>query len=83
MNTPGDPELRAGTVSVDCPHAREVTRELLSRDILVDYRPRAGVRLSPHFYNTDEEIDFSLAQIAEILKTNAWERHAQTASSHA
>ena len=83
VNTPSDPNLRAGTVSVDCPHAREVTRELLSRDILVDYRPRAGVRLSPHFYNTDEEIDFSLAQIAEILKTNAWERHAQTASSHA
>jgi selenocysteine lyase/cysteine desulfurase len=50
---------------------------------LVDYRPRAGVRLSPHFYNTDEEIDFSLAQIAEILKTKAWERHAQTISSHA
>jgi len=83
VNTPSDPKLRAGTVSVDCPHGREVTRELLARDILVDYRPRAGVRLSPHFYNTDEEIDFSLAQIAEILKTNAWERHAQSVSSHA
>ena len=83
VNTPGDPHLRAGTVSIDCPHAREVTRELLARDILVDYRPLAGVRLSPHFYNTDEEIDFALAQMVEILDTKAWERHAQRISSHA
>lgn len=83
VNTPSDPNLRAGTVSIDCPHAREVTRELLARDILVDYRPLAGVRLSPHFYNTDEEIDFALAQMAEILDTKAWQRHAQTASSRA
>jgi kynureninase len=79
VNTPLDPAQRAGTVSVDCPHAPEVTRELLARDILVDYRPRAGVRLSPHFYNRDEEIDFALAQIEEILASRAWERHLQPA----
>ena len=50
---------------------------LLARDILVDYRPKAGIRLSPHFYNRDEEIDFALAQIEEILATRAWERHLQ------
>ncbi len=77
VNTPMDPAERAGTVSLACPHAREVTRELLARDILVDYRPQAGIRLSPHFYNRDEEIDFALAQIEEILKTRAWERHLQ------
>jgi len=79
VNTPMDPAERAGTVSVDCPHAREVTRELLARDILVDYRPQAGIRLSPHFYNRDDEIDFALARIEEILKTRAWERHLQPA----
>ena len=41
--------------------------ELLARDILVDYRPLAGIRISPHFYNQDEECDFALAQIEEIL----------------
>jgi kynureninase len=41
----------------------------------VDYRPAAGVRLSPHFYNTDQEIDFALAQMDEILRTGAWKRH--------
>ena len=79
VHTPAEAAERAGTVSVDCPHAREVTRELLARDILVDYRPQAGVRLSPHFYNRDDEIDFALAQIEEILTTRAWERHLQPA----
>jgi len=82
VNTPENPAERAGTVSVECPHAPEVCRELLARDILVDYRPRAGVRLSPHFYNRDEECDFSLAQMEEILRTGAWEKHA-AAVTHA
>ena len=76
VNTPDNPTERAGTVSVDCPHAAGVCRELLAREILVDYRPKAGVRISPHFYNTLDECDFALAQIEDILKTKAWERHA-------
>ncbi len=80
VNTPENPAERAGTVSVDCPHAAEVCRELLARDVLVDYRPNAGVRLSPHFYNSEEECDFGLAQMAEILKTRAWEKHASVGS---
>jgi kynureninase len=82
VNTPENPAERAGTVSIECPHAFEVCRELLARDILVDYRPKAGVRVSPHFYNREEECDFTLAQIEEILKTSAWEKHA-AAVTHA
>ncbi len=76
VNTPENPAERAGTVSVDCPHAPEVCRELLAREILVDYRPKAGVRLSPHFYNREEECDLAIEQISDILETGAWERHA-------
>jgi kynureninase len=82
VNTPEDPAERAGTVSLECPHAFEVCRELLAREILVDYRPKAGVRVSPHFYNREEECDFTLAQIEEILSTGAWEKHA-VAVTHA
>ena len=82
VNTPENPAERAGTVSIECPHAYEVCRELLAREILVDYRPKAGVRLSPHFYNREDECDFALAQMDEILRTQAWERHA-AALSHA
>jgi kynureninase len=86
VNTPADAAERGGTVSVECPHAAEVTRELLQRDVLVDYRPGAaptgrgaGIRLSPHFYTRDDEIDFAVQQISEILATSAWERHLQPA----
>jgi kynureninase len=82
VNTPENPAERAGTVSIECPHAYEVCRELLAREILVDYRPKAGVRVSPHFYNREEECDFTLAQIEEILRTGAWEKHA-AAVTHA
>jgi kynureninase len=76
VNTPENPAERAGTVSIACPHAQEVCRELLARDVLVDYRPKAGVRLSPHFYNREDECDFALAQMEEILGTHEWEKHA-------
>jgi kynureninase len=76
VNTPEDPSERAGTVSIDCPHASEVSRELLAREILVDYRPQAGVRFSPHFYNREDECAFALSQVDEILESRAWEKHA-------
>ena len=79
IHTPEHPAERGGTVSVDCPHSAEVSRELLARDILVDWRPQAGIRLSPHFYNREDECDFALEQIEEILRTRAWERHLQPA----
>ena len=80
VNTAQTPADRGGTISIDCPHAFEVCRELLAREILVDYRPQAGIRISPHFYNREEECDFALSQIEEILTTRAWEKHALAAS---
>ena len=68
VNTPRDPEQRGGTVSIDMPDSQAVSRELLAREILVDWRPKAGVRFAPHFYNTDEEVDAAIAAVATILK---------------
>jgi len=67
VNAPRDPEQRGGTVAIDMPNSRDVCRELLRRDVLVDYRPKAGVRFSPHFYNTMEEIDRAIVTVDEIL----------------
>jgi kynureninase len=69
INTPRDVEQRGGTVSIDMPDSQHVSRELLARDILVDWRPKAGVRFSPHFYNTDAEVDAAIAAVDEILKS--------------
>jgi kynureninase len=67
VNAPRDSERRGGTVAIDMPNAYEVHEELLRRDVLVDFRPRAGVRFSPHFYNTMEEIDRAILTVDEIL----------------
>jgi kynureninase len=71
VNTSHDPEKRGGTVSIDVPDPSEVCRELLRREILVDWRPKAGIRMSPHFYNTDQELETGVAAIEEILKERA------------
>lgn len=73
VNTPENPAERGGTVSIECPHTTQVCGELIKRGVLVDYRPEAGIRLSPHFYNCEDECDFALAQMDEILKKRTWE----------
>ena len=76
VRTPRDEAARAGTVTVNPPHAYEVSRELLARDIVIDYREGAGIRIAPHFYNSDAEIETAMHAIAEILNDGSWERHA-------
>ena len=62
-----DPNRLAGTVAVNVPDALEVSRTLKARDFVVDYRPPVGVRISPHFYNTMEEIERIMAEMASIV----------------
>ena len=74
--SPRDPAQRAGTVTVNPPHAHEVSNALLARDIKIDFRPQAGIRIAPHFYNSDDEIRAALLAIGEILADGSWRRHA-------
>jgi kynureninase len=76
VNSPRRPEERGGTVTVNPPHAYEISRELLARQILIDYRPQAGIRISPHFYNTDDEVQRVIETIRDILDSGAWQKHA-------
>ena len=62
-----DPERLAGTVAVSVPDAPLVSRTLKAREFIVDYRPPVGVRISPHFYNTMDEIDRIMAEISSIV----------------
>lgn len=72
-----DPKRRGGTVAVDVPHGYEVTQVLLSRDILVDYRVGAGIRVAPHFFNRDDEVDTLMEAIDDALETASWERFTE------
>ena len=73
--SPRDPATRAGTVTVNPPQAYEVSCEMLARGIKIDYRPNAGIRMAPHFYNTDDEIVQAMTAIGEILADEGWKRH--------
>jgi kynureninase len=64
-----DPERLAGTVAVNVPDAKLVSRTLKARGFLVDFRPPVGVRISPHFYNTMDEVERIMAGIARIVAT--------------
>ncbi|HWG54623.1 MAG TPA: aminotransferase class V-fold PLP-dependent enzyme [Gemmatimonadaceae bacterium] len=72
VNAPRAAERRGGTVAFGVPHGYEVAQALLARDILVDYRPDAGIRVAPHFYTTDDELDAVVAAIDQILEREEW-----------
>lgn len=75
VTVPRSPERRGGTVAFDVPHAREVAQALLARDVIVDYRPGAGIRVAPHFYTSDDELDAAVHAIDEILAKGEWKRY--------
>jgi kynureninase len=63
-----DPDRLAGTVAVNPPDALHVSRALKAREFIVDFRPGVGIRISPHFYNTLNEIDRLMAEMARIVE---------------
>jgi kynureninase len=75
VSAPRDPHRRGGTVAFDVPHAAEVARALLSRDVVIDFRPGAGIRVAPHFYTTDAEVERVVGEIDDILGTGAWQAY--------
>jgi kynureninase len=68
INTPASDHERGGSVIIDVPDGARVTDELIKRGVIVDYRPGAGIRLAPHFYNTIEEIDHAMQQLCDVIR---------------
>jgi kynureninase len=66
LNTPDRDAERGGSVVIDVPQADRATDELLRRQILVDYRPGAGIRLAPHFYSSEADIDAAVSALDDI-----------------
>ncbi len=86
VNTPRAPQSRGGTVCVDFPGADVAHDILVDQGILIDHRPHCGIRISPHFYNTEAECDDALAAIREIRASATFRRRVRRgrpAASHA
>lgn len=82
---PTDPELRGGTLTVELAeeeHGRAFVKALAERGILLDYRPEAGLRVSPHFYTREEELAEFAEVLAELRETKAWREYVQVAGAY-
>jgi kynureninase len=77
VNAPRDPARRGGTIALSVPHAYEVTQHLLSRNILVDYRVGAGIRIAPHFFTKEGEIEEAISEIDAALASGSWQKFSE------
>lgn len=75
VNSPRAEEHRGGTVTLDVPHGYGVARELIEQNIIVDYRKGAGIRIAPHFYNTNDEVVAAVDAIYDIITSGAYNKH--------
>ncbi len=66
--SPRAPERRGGTVCRDVPRAAEVCAALLAGDVLLDHRPGVGLRLAPHFYTRDDEVDVVMGRVRDEVR---------------
>jgi len=80
--SPRDPARRGGTVTVYVDEFPAVHKELSERQILCDFRPDAGIRIGPHYFTSDAEIERVIEQIGEIVRTGAHERHVGAVARH-
>jgi kynureninase len=80
--SPRDRDRRGGTVTVHVDEFPAVHKELAERQILCDFRPSAGIRIGPHYFTSDSELEHVIAQIAEIVETGAHVRHLGAVARH-
>lgn len=73
VTSPKNPAQRGGTITVWDDQAAAITKELIRREFIVDYRPGAGVRISPHFYTKDEELELVITEMKKIRDAKAYE----------
>jgi kynureninase len=80
VTSPKDAAQRGGTVTIAHEHAGALAKELIRREFIIDYRPGAGVRISPHFYNTDEELELVIQEMKKISDSETF-RAVETAGA--
>jgi kynureninase len=82
VRSPRDPVRRGGTVTIHVPEFPAVHKELATRQILCDFRPDAGIRVGPHYYNSDDELRLVVDEIRDIVETGAFEQHLGAVAAH-
>jgi kynureninase len=75
VTSPKDAAQRGGTITVAHEHAAAMAKELIRREFIIDYRPGAGIRISPHFYNTDNELELVIQEMKKISDSENLRAH--------
>jgi kynureninase len=80
--SPREAARRRGTVTVSTPDRASCHRELGERGVSCDFRPdpEGGIRLGPHFFNTEDEVRHAVSELAGIVASGAYERHRGAAA---
>ena len=68
VNTPRASERRGGTICFDFDDSEQVAKTLNATGFLCDWRPQSGIRMSPHFYTSDEEIERFMAEVDRLRR---------------
>ena len=75
VTSPKDVRQRGGTVTIAHEHAGAVAKELIRHEVIIDYRPGAGIRISPHFYTTDNELELAIKEMKNIGESESYREH--------
>ncbi len=75
VTSPRSASERGGTITVGHTEAAAITKELIRREFIVDFRPGAGVRISPHFYTSDEELELVIREMKNIRDSRVYATH--------
>lgn len=85
IHSPRDVARRGGTLTVglrDDENGPAFVKALEARGVLVDHRPGAGLRVSPHFYTREEELDEFATMLTELRERKSWREHLSKAAAY-
>ncbi len=78
--SPDENGIRGGSVSLAIPHGYQVKQALGERGIIIDYRKGVGrepdiIRVGPHFYTRNEEINVFFDTLDEIYSSEEYKNY--------
>ncbi|MBK7827803.1 aminotransferase class V-fold PLP-dependent enzyme [Nannocystis sp.] len=66
VHSPLADDQRTGFVAVDFPSSEAASKQLIAERFKLDWRPNCGLRLGPHFYNTEAEVQRLMDRVAVL-----------------
>lgn len=85
IHSPTNPAQRGGTLTVSLKpdeNGPAFVKALEARGIIVDHRPEAGLRVSPHFYTLEEELEEFVDALADLRTSGRWREHVSAKTSY-